>query len=373
MMNSQKIKALVIEPKNDIFFKDININKVEDSEVLIKWAISSVCNSERRRFNLTKSANDKDAFIGGHEAVGIIESEKYISKKYALLPHSNCLTRDAIDKCIYCVKGQENLCLNMRHAGLDKNTPSGFTDKMFVSRSQLFDVTDIKSNIAPFLEPFSCVLRSWKLANTGISKGGFSVAVIGGGPIGCLHAFYVNKENKDNIITIVESCPERRKVLNNVFEDFVNINISDNTISDNFDITVMASSDTSADDESFRLLRDNGKLILFSGFNDPSFNDGNYNPEIVHRQEFIHFFKSKKLVGSSGYNSEDLIDAKRILINFDNILNIITGKVYGLDSKTVHRYDGVVTTYDESVLIKDIKGDLKDHIKIQYFNNEYKN
>ncbi len=373
MKKSIKIKALFIEPKKDIYFKDVDIKKIDDDDVLIKWTISSVCNSERRRYNLTKSANDKNVFIGGHEAVGIIESEKYITKRYALLPHSNCLTRGEKNQCNCCGEGKENLCIKMKHAGLDNNTPSGFTDRMFVSRSQLFDVTDLDSEIAPFLEPFSCVLRSWKLANTDISKGGFSVAVIGGGPIGCLHAFYVNEKNKENTITIVESCPERRKVLNSVFDSFPNIKISNNSIIDSFDISVMASSDTSAYEESFRLLKDDGYLILFSGFNDPKFNDESYNPEIVHRQEFIHFFKSKKLVGSSGYNSEDLIDAKRILFNFDNILNIVTGKVYGLDSKTVHRFDGVLTTYDEPVLIKDIQGDLKDHIKIQYFNNDYKN
>ena len=134
----------------------------------------------------------------------------------------------------------------------------------------------------------------------------------------------------------------------------------------------MASSDTSAYNESFRLLKDNGYLILFSGFNDTEFNDGEYIPEIVHRNEFIHYYKTKILVGSSGYNSEDLISAKRHLIDFDNCINIVTGRVYGLDSKTIHKYDGVIKTYDEPVLIKDIKGELTDHVKVQYFNNNYK-
>ena len=193
-MDKIKIKALIIEPKKDVFFKNIDITKDQDSDVLVKWEVSSVCNSERRRYNLTKSSNDKDSFIGGHEAVGVIESENYITRKYALLPHSNCLTRGIKDKCPSCSNGKENLCSKMRHAGLDKNTPSGFTDKMFVSRSQLFDVTDINPDISPFLEPFSCVLRSWKLAKTSINKGNKSVCIIGGGPIGCLHAYYVDKE-----------------------------------------------------------------------------------------------------------------------------------------------------------------------------------
>ena len=58
----------------------------------------------------------------------------------------------------------------MRHAGLDNGEPSGFSDFMYVNRSQLFDVTDIERVRAPFLEPFSCVLRSWVLSNSNIEE-----------------------------------------------------------------------------------------------------------------------------------------------------------------------------------------------------------
>ena len=55
--------------------------------------------------------------------------------------------------------------------------------------------------------------------------------------------------------------------------------------------------------------------------------------------------------------------------NFKNVSKIITGKVYGLNSKVIQRFDGVTENYDEPVLIKDIKGELQsNHIKIQYFN-----
>ncbi len=369
METSLKIKGLIIEPKKEVYFKELEINNNEDSNVIIKWAISSVCNSERRRYNLTKSKNDTKFFIGGHEAVGSIESENYIKRIYALLPHSNCLTRGLKKRCKNCESGKENLCVNMKHSGLDSDTPSGFTDKMFVNRSQLFDVTDLKLEIAPFLEPFSCVLRSWKLAKTDIKKGGKNVGIIGGGPIGCLHALYVNQENESNNIIIVESSEIRRKVLRSIFKKFSNIFIQGDEIKNKFDITVMASSDTSAYTRSFELLKNSGILILFSGFNDTDFNDGNYLPEVVHRQEFIHYSDTKILVGSSGYTSQDLIDAKVYLTNFNNCLNIITGTVYGLDSKTVIKFDGVKKTYNEPVLVKDIKGELDDHIKIQYFNN----
>ena len=63
-----------------------------------------------------------------------IEDEKYINRRYALLPHSNCLTRGEENPCKNCIEGKENLCVGMVHAGLDKDTPSGFTEKMFVDK-----------------------------------------------------------------------------------------------------------------------------------------------------------------------------------------------------------------------------------------------
>lgn len=372
-MNKQlEINALLISPKDKVFFKNINLTNINNTDVIIKWHISSVCNSERRRYNLTKSLDDKNTFIGGHEAIGCINGESYPKRTYALLPHSNCLTRNDKNLCISCENGNENLCLNMRHAGLDSGEPSGFSDFMSVSRSQLFDVSDLTPDLAPFLEPLSCVVRSWRISKINITKSINNIGIIGGGPIGCLHAFYLNKINNKTKITIVESLEDRAKVLRRIFKGFDNIVIKDNSITDKFDVTVMAASSSSAFDESIRLLNPKGKCILFSGFNTTTYKEDNYLPEIIHRNEFTHFTKNKILTGSSGYTEKDLLLSKRTLLDFEDCRNIITGKVYGLDSNLIHRHDGVIEEYDEPVLVKDIKGDFRgNHIKIQYFNNLY--
>lgn len=372
MSNTLEINGLLIKPKEDVIIKNLSISKIKKSDVLVDWSISSVCNSERRRYNLTKSATDKDPFIGGHEAVGTISIENYPIKRYALLPHSNCLTRDEEKPCICCENNTENLCQSMRHAGLDNNEPSGFSDKMFVSRSQLVDVSEIEHDLAPFLEPLSCVIRSWRLAKCNISESKKEIGIIGGGPIGCLHAFYTNNLNTNTKITIIEKCSSRRKVLINVFKNFDNINISDNSISHQFDVTVMACSSSSGFTESIRLVKPKGKTILFSGFNDTKYMQENYLPEVIHRYEFTHYANNILLIGSSGYTQKDISLSKKHLMKFDNPRNIITGTVYGLDSKIVHRFDGTIEEYDEPILVKDVKGHLsKTHIKIQYYNNCY--
>ena len=372
-MKSQKnmhlVKALIIKPKERVKLEEISLEKKSSNEELVTWEVSSVCNSERRRYNLTKSKDDSLAFIGGHEAVGFIEDEKYINRRYALLPHSNCLTRGEENPCKNCTEGKENLCIGMVHAGLDKDTPSGFTEKMFVDRSQLFDVTEVDNGLAPFLEPLSCVIRSWKLAKTAIQENdNLRIGIIGGGPIGCLHALYSRKLNPTSDIFLIEKDHKKRSVLNEMFRDLENISIVSNDFEGNCDISVMASSDSSAYSEAERVLNEDGHLILFSGFNEVNYDDG-YLPEVVHRNEFIHHANNKILIGSSGYTSEDLIAAKLTLLDFSECHKIITGKAYGLDAKTIYRHDGTIEHYDEQVLVLDIKGELDNHIKVQYFNN----
>jgi len=368
-MDKLKVNALVIEPLKKVFFQDIVLQKKNISDVKIDWAVSSVCNSERRRYNLTKSASDDKPFIGGHEAVGHISEESYPKKKYALLPHSNCLTRNEPEKCISCENQTENLCKKMRHAGLDNDEPSGFSNMMYVNRSQLFDVSEINLEISPFLEPLSCVVRSWKLSKANIKNTNLSIGIVGGGPIGCLHALYLNKINSKIKISIVESSKGKRKILNDIFQDSTNINVSDNSITKKFDLTVMACSSSSGFEECTRLVKPKGKIILFSGFDNTNYQNENYLPEIIHRNEFIHYSQNSLLIGSSGYTEKDLILSKKMLQNFDSLNKIITGRVYGLDSKVIHRYDGTIEEHIDPILVKDIKGDFNSsHIKIQYFN-----
>lgn len=364
-MKNLTVRALLIEPLNDVRFIDYDIKQAHSNEEIVTWETTSVCNSERRRYSLTKSHNDRKSFIGGHEAVGFIETDQYIKRRYALLPHSNCITRGDTIVCEYCRSNQENLCKNMSHAGLDKNTPSGFCEKNVVQKSQLFDVTELNNKLAPFLEPLSCVIRSWSLAKINF-KMSSSINIIGGGPIGCLHAFYLNKANRNNNIFIIESSKERRLALEIVFNEFENIKIVDDGYKNKSLISVMAASSSSSYKKAKLLTKKDGTLILFSGFDQNNFKGGKIDPEIIHRKELRFYHEGIFLVGSSGYTKENLIKAKLELLDFNECKNIITGEVNGLESNELIRSDGVIEKFDEPVLINDIKGKLSNHIKIHY-------
>ena len=76
----------------------------------------------------------------------------------------------------------------------------------------------------------------------------------------------------------------------------------------------------------------------------------------------------KILIGSSGYSLNEIIKSKRILIDFSPSETIITGRVNGIDSNVLFLKDGSKRVYDEPLIIKDIKAELEDQVKIQYFN-----
>ena len=368
-MDMFETKALIIEPKKEVYFKEISLSRKDISEVDISWNVSTVCNSERRRFKLTKSHNDTRKFVGGHEAVGFINEDGHLKKRYALLPHSNCLTRADDNKCHACSSGNENLCKKMTHAGLDSNTPSGFTKRMWVPWSQLFDVSECDDELAPFLEPLACVIRSWEKIKRKLSKKGTSVAIVGGGPIGCLHAMYAKRINKFNKIFISEINAERRETLSRIFYDFSNIAIIPKMRKLKCDISIMAASNSGAYTKALELTKQNGIVVLFSGFDKLDFKNSTFLPEIIHRNEFIHYADNHSFIGSSGYTSVDLKLSKKALIDFNDLKKLVTGRVFGLDSSIINNSDGTREDLESPVLIKDVHGHLNHHIKIQYFNN----
>ena len=257
----------------------------------------------------------------------------------------------------------------MRHAGLDKGTPSGFAKQMFVPRSQLYDVSELDLEVATFLEPLSCVVHSWTNIITHYESGENIINIVGGGPIGCLHALYMNKVNNKNQLNLLENNIKRRKFLEKIFNNIENISAVDEDFDILSDVAVMAASNSSAYKKTVEVIKKGGTVILFSGFDDRSLIDRNFLPEIIHRNEFTHYSSNFVFVGSSGYTQADLLKAKIVLLDFSVLKKLVTGKVYGLNSKVIHLWDGTTASYDKPVLIKDIKGHFPQHIKIQYFNN----
>ena len=156
-MNKNKIesKSLIINPiSNSLYFENFSVES-SDTKSIVKWNISCVCASERRRFNREKSHSDLTPFVAGHESVGKIVGKDSL---YMLLPHSNCLTRFEKNLCSQCQSGNYNLCSCMNHAGLAAGEPGGFSEYGEVSNSIDFASNSSKCSNARLSSTLSTVI-----------------------------------------------------------------------------------------------------------------------------------------------------------------------------------------------------------------------
>lgn len=362
-----KSKSLVIDPvNNQASIEIVDTKDLHDESVnkIVKWKVSCVCASERRRFNLKKSHSDFNKFIAGHESVGYMIDNENSKKLFVLLPHSNCITRDESLKCLSCQAGDYNLCKCMNHAGLSSSEPGGLSEYSSVPSNQLLEIKDVPEDIAVFTEPLSCVLRSWKKIKKCKKQ---KVGIVGLGPIGCLHYIYSSLIYPDTRFYLFEKNEKRVETFKKAFK---NDNYEINTPVEDLDISIMANSNSDGFEKSKEHVKKGGAVLLFSGFNEVAYKCNDFFPEFIHREEFNFYDNELYYFGSSGYTNEDLKDSMSTLKDNNDIFRqMITGTVYGVDSNTINCHYDEDEKFNEPILVKDMKGQLSHHIKIQYFVN----
>ena len=179
--------AAVYKGKEAIEIEEVADPTLKDGEVLIQVDSCAVCGTDLRTYR-HGDKKIKPPRILGHEFCGsIIESradtDVQIGDRVVMYIVIPC------GQCRYCKLGRANLCV-------DRTTMSYQHDGAFapyvkipanaVSNRQLFKVeSEIPSDQMGLAEPLGCVINAHGRLNVGLYD---SVAVIGAGPIGVMHA-----------------------------------------------------------------------------------------------------------------------------------------------------------------------------------------
>ena len=182
------MKAAVYRGKEKLLVEEVENPTLGDGEVLVKVDACAVCGTDLRTYR-HGDKKIKPPRILGHEFCGsIVESGA---------PDSNVSVGDRVvmyivlpcGECRYCKMGRSNLCVS-------RTTMSYHHDGAFapyvkipakaVKKGQLFKVeTDIPSDQMGLAEPLGCVINAHGKLDIGVYD---TVAVIGAGPIGVMHA-----------------------------------------------------------------------------------------------------------------------------------------------------------------------------------------
>lgn len=181
------MKAAVYQGKEQLLVENVADPSLDDGEVLIEIDACAVCGTDLRTY---RHGDKKIAppRVLGHEFCGtIVESRADTNVgvgdrvvMYIVLP---------CGECRYCNMGRQNLCES-------RTTMSYHYDGAFaplmkvpakaVANRQLFKVeSDIPSDQMGLSEPLGCVINAHGRLNIGLYD---TVAVIGAGPIGTMHA-----------------------------------------------------------------------------------------------------------------------------------------------------------------------------------------
>lgn len=266
------MKALVLKGLSDAEVVDVPIPEINDTEVLVKVDSCSICGTDIRTYKFGHPRIHEPRIIG-HEFSGTIAKIGSSVNDYKqggrviVVPGISC------GQCYFCRHGLENLCDNRAIIGFDFD--GGFAEyvkipSMAIKMGNLKVIPDkLSLKEACLVEPFTAVYNGQNLL--GITVGS-SVAIVGGGPIGLMHAMQARFRGASEIALFDVS--EQRCELASQFDlDYV-INSKENdpiqktmeiTNRRGFDVVIVACGSAVAQAQALQMARKNGRVSFFAG------------------------------------------------------------------------------------------------------------
>lgn len=199
------MKAAVYRGIGKLGLEEIETPKVEKGTVLVKVKACAICGGDLRTFNFGHNAI-KPPIVLGHEIAGEIvevadDIEKYkVGDRIIVAPAIGC------GSCSYCLSGWQNMCYHRTTIAHHYN--GGFAEYVLIPADAIKagninfipdEVTYLEASLA---EPLACVLNAQEVLNIGL---GDTVAVIGAGPIGCMHAEVARAKGAGKVFMINRS------------------------------------------------------------------------------------------------------------------------------------------------------------------------
>lgn len=196
------MKAIVYHDTEDLRHEDVPTPTVGDGEALIKVEACAVCGTDLRTFHHGNKAVTPGRILG-HEFCGtMVESadpdlRPAVGQRAVMYIVLNC------GSCRYCQAGRANLC--ERRTTMSYHHDGAFAEYIKIPASavragNLYPVPDaVPTEHAALSEPLGCVLNAHSRLGIGFTD---RVVVIGGGPIGIMHALAARARGAQQVILL---------------------------------------------------------------------------------------------------------------------------------------------------------------------------
>ena len=188
-MSSSMLAVRFYEP-GKLKVEQVSIPAPGPGELVVKNFVALTCGTDVKMYKrghvLTKAPQIiGHEFAGSVSAVGAGVTSFSVGMKVVAANSAPCNT------CFYCRSHQPNLCEHLNDCLVGFSWPGTYAEYVRIPerivRQNTFRVPDgVQLENVASLEPLACVVHGWDLVS-GIQAGGTAL-IIGGGPIGLLHA-----------------------------------------------------------------------------------------------------------------------------------------------------------------------------------------
>lgn len=211
------MKAAVIEAKNSIHLKEVEMPVLNDGEALIKVKYCGICGSD---IHVLKGEHATAEFpvIPGHEFVGeLVDIKGSGSDRYEIGDYVVAQPFFSCGNCEPCAKGEDNVCADLHFMGAHTN--GGFAEYVKVLTRKMYKIPkDMDLKLAALTEPVAVAVHDVRRSGLQVGE---TALVIGGGPIGMLIAIVARHAGAKQVV-ISEISDYRRKVAEQM--GFVTVN-----------------------------------------------------------------------------------------------------------------------------------------------------
>ncbi|MEM1610731.1 MAG: alcohol dehydrogenase catalytic domain-containing protein [Sulfolobales archaeon] len=251
------MRAALVKKGGGLEVAELDIPRPGDGEILVRMVACGICGTDLEKI---KGGTETPPVLG-HEVVGVVEEVGRGVEN--LKPGLRVFTHHHVScgRCWYCYTGSETSCPLFKESNI---YPGGFSEYFLVPR---INVERGAVHVLPesidwvegtFIEPLATVLRA---ISRSTYRPGYSVAIIGSGPMGLLFTMLLRSLGASEILA-VDLSKMRCSLASSLGADAC---ISPAEVSElrRYDLVVLSTGSTKALPTAFKLVRKGGEILLF--------------------------------------------------------------------------------------------------------------
>ena len=260
--------AAIVKSNSNVEIKNVEKPHVGPGDILVKMRACGICGSDVEK---VFGKYGQPSMRLGHEPAGIItqvgsEVSNFVVGDHVFTHHHvACYS----DDCHECSHGNETMCKKYYESNLE---PCGLADEYIVpewnvKHGGVLKIPDSMSfEEAAMIEPLACCIRAWQKSRI---MNGDSVAILGIGPTGIMHAMLAKLYGFEKIFCL--DLNEFRLDFAKKFEATTihsgNTNaleqIKSETTNQGVDVVIVATSSLNALKDAVNFVRKGGTIVMF--------------------------------------------------------------------------------------------------------------